>query len=551
MTELQKQVRHAQRRINSQRFLTASVWSLAAAFLLAAMAIGVRKIWYLGLDADAWTWGWLGGSVAVGLISAALWTWLSRRGSLEAAIEIDRRFKLKERVSSSLSLSPEESETEIGRALVEDASRRVERIDVRDGFAVRASRWALLPLVTASIAIALVFLPDASKPGDEAGAASIQVKKQIKKSAEEAKKKLAKQRKEAEEKGLKEASDLIKKLEQGMDDLSKKENVDRKNAMVKMNDLAKELKQRRQALSGNDDLRKQLNQLKDMNIKQGPADRLAKALKDGDFKAALDQIAKLQQQLQHGELTPAQQEQMAEQMKQMQQKLQQIAKAHEKAQQELQQQIEQKKKQGDQAAADKLQKQLERLQQQNQQMQRMQQMANKMAECAKCLAQGQKQQAQAELAELAQNLEAMQQELEELQMLEEALNQLADAKDAMNCENCDGAGCQMCQGMGFGDFQQMPGMGMGEGQGRGDRPEEETGAKFYDSKVQAKPRSGKMVVIGQVRGPNAAGQAREAIKEALEAATSEDDDPLTGVRLPRAQREQVQQYFDAVRKGEN
>jgi hypothetical protein len=103
--------------------------------------------------------------------------------------------------------------------------------------------------------------------------------------------------------------------------------------------------------------------------------------------------------------------------------------------------------------------------------------------------------------------------------------------------------------MGFNDGP--PGMGMGEGQGRGDRPEEETNSGFYDSKVAAKPERGKMVVIGTARGPNVAGQAREEIKEALEAARSEDADPLTGLRLPRTQREQARQYFDAVREGEN
>ena len=43
---------------------------------------------------------------------------------------------------------------------------------------------------------------------------------------------------------------------------------------------------------------------------------------------------------------------------------------------------------------------------------------------------------------------------------------------------------------------------------------------------------------------------REAIKEAMEAASSADENPLTNLRLPREQREQAQQYFDAVREGQ-
>ena len=43
-----------------------------------------------------------------------------------SAIELDRRFGLKERVSSVLSLQSDELETEAGQALLTDAVRRVE-----------------------------------------------------------------------------------------------------------------------------------------------------------------------------------------------------------------------------------------------------------------------------------------------------------------------------------------------------------------------------------------------------------------------------------------
>ena len=88
---------------------------------------------------------------------------------------------------------------------------------------------------------------------------------------------------------------------------------------------------------------------------------------------------------------------------------------------------------------------------------------------------------------------------------------------------------------------------MGDGQGEGDRPEEKTKSNFYDSKVKAKVGRGKLVVTGNVRGPNRPGEALEAIKEAMAAADTSEEDPLENLRMPKAQLEQVEQYNNQIR----
>ena len=60
-----------------------------------------------------------------------------------------------------------------------------------------------------------------------------------------------------------------------------------------------------------------------------------------------------------------------------------------------------------------------------------------------------------------------------------------------------------------------------------------------------------MIIKGQVEGPNKPGQALEAVKEAMQAATTKEENPLKNVRLTRSQREQAQQYFDLMRDGES
>ena len=66
----------------------------------------------------------MGGALGVGLVAAIVWTLVSRRSVLDAAIELDLRFGLKERVSSSLSLSEDDLQSDAGRALVKDALKK-------------------------------------------------------------------------------------------------------------------------------------------------------------------------------------------------------------------------------------------------------------------------------------------------------------------------------------------------------------------------------------------------------------------------------------------
>ena len=57
------------------------------------------------------------------------------------------------------------------------------------------------------------------------------------------------------------------------------------------------------------------------------------------------------------------------------------------------------------------------------------------------------------------------------------------------------------------------------------------------------------MLTGNVRGPNKPGEALEAIKEAMAAAETAEEDPLTNQRLPKAQLEQAAQYFESIREG--
>jgi hypothetical protein len=553
MDKIKRQVSVAHRRMVTQRFLGIVTWSLFATLLAAALGMAAPKIWPLDIESIVWARIWIGGGLGAGLLLAGVWTYFVRRSPLDAAIEIDRRFHLQERISSALSLGSDAAQTEAGRALLEDAVRRVDRIDVRDHFPVTFGWRNLLPLLPAALIFVLVALvPDAvPEPVVAADRQAEQDSEAVKRSAEALQKRLERARKEAEEQGLEDADLLFKRIQNGLEELASRSDVDKKKALVKINDLAQTIEQRRQQFGGVDQMRDKLNQLKD--LKQGPADKIARAMQDGDFAKALDELKNLQDKLRDDKLTADEKQQLAEQLVDLQKKLQDMVDAHQQAKRDLQDEIERRKAAGDLHEAGKLQRQLDQLNQMNDQMDQLQKMADNLGQCRNCVQNGDLQQAAGQLDQLADSLQEMQEQLEQLETLNEMLDEIAMAKEAMNCDLCNGQGCKACMGAMFGQGAGQGrgrGMGLGEGQGQGDRPEERTDTNFYESQVRGEVQAGEAVRTGTAGGPNRAGQTLEEVKEQLRSTTSQDADPLVDVRLPRKQRDHARQYLNRIRTGD-
>jgi hypothetical protein len=550
MDQLRQQVARARRRLVLEQFLGRLTWCLVAALTLAAVAIAVPRLVTINGMHPNWDMIWLLGALGAGVLSAASWTLISRRSSLDAAIEIDRRFELRERVASSLSLSGDDQESEAGRAVVNDALRAVRRIDVDEKFRVRLDRrawWSLVPAVV--VFVLVMFVDNRSAESSLDPNAPANVTKQVKQSAESLRKKIEQQRKKAEERNLKAAGDLFKQIEKATRELSQKQGVDRSKAHVKLNNVAQQLQQRREQLGGKDSLKQQFQNMK--NLGAGPAEKAAQALKQGDWKKALGEVEKLAKDLRDGKLDPKAQEQLDKQLQQMKEKLEAAVEAHQQAMDDLKKQIEQQRKQGNLAKAGQLQQKLDQLQRMMPQMNRMQKMAQQMAQAQQALQQGDAQNAADAMNQMAQQLDQMQQEMNEMEMLDAALDELDMAKNAMACEECMGEGCEACRGnMGFGNnFNGKPGMGMGEGRGIGPRPDEKNPTNFRDSRVQQKTRRGAATFAGMVEGPNIKGDVVNSIQEEMSTLTAEPADPLTSERLPNSRRQHAEQYFEMLRDG--
>ncbi len=529
MNSLLVQVRRAQRRLIVQRFLDVLAWCWLATLSTALVLILVDKYWPLGVEA----WGWAAGALAIGLAAAVGWTLSGRCGALEAAIEIDRRFALKERVSSALSLSPTDRETEAGEALLADAVAKIERIDVGGRFVVKPPRRLLLPLVPGALALLVALLLGPAVTEDpKAKAADPAAKEQVQKATATVRRQLADRREQAKKEGLKDAEQLFQKLESGVKELNN-EPVKEK-AMAKINDLSRMLADRRQQIGGTDKVKEQLDQLK--NIDHGPADKFAKALSRGDLKKAADELKKLKEQLENGKMSQQQKDELAKQIDQMKNQLEKQAKANQATQQDLQKRIQQLRQAGQMQQANQLEEQLAKLAAQMPQMQKLQDLAKKMGQCSKCLKQGKAGDAAKALAQMQAD---MQGQLQEMEMLNDAEKELAEAKDQMCCKNCGGAGDEECLG--------PPGNGLGRGKGIGARPERKTNTAMYDSKVKQKTGKGTAVVVDMTDGPNVKGDVQQQIQEQVEATKHGSTDPLTGRHMPRKHGEHAKEYFDGLR----
>jgi septal ring factor EnvC (AmiA/AmiB activator) len=551
MNRIESQVRNARRRLILGAFGRSLCVTLFVALIIATIACALPGIRAVDVDVEKWNLTWILGSIGVAVMGSLIYALAGAPSSARVALEVDKRFGLNERLSSSLSMTEADRESEFGLAVISDADRRAEKLEIAEKFSFQPSKMGWLPLAIAPLLFLVVLLVDPAQTVDTDQSNEIDpaVAAQVKRASLQLKKRIEQQKRNADAKGLKDAHDLFEKLERDLNKITEKKNVDRKEAMIALNDLKKVLEERRDQLGSSDQMRKAMSQMK--SLQAGPAEEVAKSIAKGDFGKAEQAMQKLAKKLKDGKLTEKEKEQLQKQVEQLKNQLEKSIAEQKQKQQELKQKIEQAKREGRSQEAAKMQQQLNEMQQQSkQQMRQMQQMADQLGQAAQAIQNGNSQQAASSLEAMADQLGDMQQEMSELKDLEDAMNDLAQSKEQMRCTSCGGAGCQSCQGMGMGQgMGDQPGEGLGEGSGKGDRPEEEDDTNTYETQVRGQVKKGKAVISGFADGPNRKGISREDVKAAIENSFSEESDPLENQQLPRTEREHAMDYFNKLRSG--
>ena len=564
MNEINQQVRRARRRVVTGRFFNMLTLAAFSGLLVAVIGMAIPKIWHLSFlqtqnHHDAWVYSWIIGGAVIGFLAAAILTWKSQSSQMDVAVEVDKRFGLKERLSSAMSLTPEEAETKAGQALMADAESRAETIDVRDEFRYKPTWRALLPLVPIMLLIGLMFVPNAEKKVVASEGTNI-AKKKREVIVTEFKKKIEEKRERRLSKGLKDADKEVKSLEEKFDQLLDDGALaDKKQSLVKLNDIKKQIEDKQREIGSSKELRQNLNKLKDTS--NGPAKELADAMSEGDMEAAKKAIQKLADKLKSGKLNKIEMKKLAKDMENMADELRKIAEKHQADKQKLEDEIKKAVESGDLDKAAKLQEKLNQKKAMDKQQDKMQKMADKLKKCANCMKPGGKpggngqkqkgkqggqqpgdsgqQQAQAEAAgesleDLAKSIEGMQQQLEDMEALEDLREMAEGCKNAM-------------QGGGEGDKGGRNDWAKGKGPGGGKRGLEKEKIGRFKTRDKGSLQKGETVVTGDADGENITGRSVSETRELVKASMSEESDPLQDMKLPKSRREHGQQYFKNLR----
>jgi hypothetical protein len=540
MNEIQKQVSRARWRLVVQSFFHWLSQNWLVTFSIAMVGLLVPKLWPIEVDLKLWWICWTAGAALIGMLSALMITLARRPTLLQAATEVDIRLKLNERLSSSMQLTSDAQSTGIGQALLQDAQRSAERIDVRDAFAIQLAPyqlWSLLPIFLAGLTL---LIPNATAPKNSTGMLDATALTQVKNSAQDLLEQVRKQRENSDQDDLEDA-EFFKQVESKLEDLQKSQSKDAKKILSDINQLKDSLEKRRSELGSSENLRKNLAGLKSME--KGPAEKMVDSLQDGEFEKAIDELQKMVSDLESGKMSPEMQEKLAKQMEQMAEAIQEAVAEHQAAAKELEKQIAEAEGAGDAQKVAELRKKLAENQSQAEAMEQLQQMANDMKEAQEALEKGDQAGAKKALEKMKSQMKKMDQNDKQLK----DLKQLMDA--AEKCKNCANGQCEGA-GAGKSDKENWEWKkGMGEGRGSGPRDEKETDTRSIDSQVRTEMKDGETVYGGKAGGANRKGVTREEVKEAILSAEIEDPEALDSLPLPKKQRDQAREYYDSIRAG--
>jgi hypothetical protein len=561
-TPLDRQVARARRRLFLQTLLSMLVRGWLAAVVLAAAWFLAEPYWKP--DAAPWLrWTIVGGLVGATTILSLVFAALRAPSRIAAALALDERFHLKERVTTALTLSGTELASSAGQALVADVNTRLAPLRIRERFPVRIPRLAaLVPVGMLALVLLAFFYKPALNPVQAGNTEPLADSPVAKSKIEKALRPL--QRKQAPKIGERPKSEDLQRLEAVLDRLAQKPHDTKEQARELVKDITNaedEVRKREKQLTDRvDALKEQMKQaerLSKQEKKDGPAKKLDKALDQAEFKKAKDEaerlgkqlqadeeVARLKKKMQDDKLTDEQKQEMKEQLEklkdqelsreqkeQMQQQLQDMKDKLERLTRsdEAKDRLRQLQRQGAMSKEelerelDQLDKNREKLDPQT--LKDLQDLAQKLGECQKCMKEGKQDEAAQKLAEAAEKLAKLDPNGEN-QDLQQQLQQLQAARKAV------------CQAL---DPKPAPGAGQ--------RPESKDGeTASKDEWAHSQMDKGRLQVIDQVPGDGFKGPRKPAeMTEEIRRASQEEPEAIDRQRLPRSASDMARGYFEKLR----
>ena len=561
-TPLDRQVARVRRRLFLQALIEmligswvgslacAAGWFLAEPYIVPGAAPSLR--WMVAAS--------LAGAAVILAIGLAV---LRSPSRVAAALALDERFQLKERVTTALTLAETELASPAGQALVADVNTRLAPLRLGDRFPLRMPRSSVLIPAGILVLLLLAFFykpvlnplqAEEKEPLAESAAAKAQIEKALR----------PLHKKPVSRAGERPKSEDMQRLEAELDRLAQKPHDTKEQARELVKDITNaedEVRKHEKQLADRvDALKEQMKQaerLGQKDKKDGPARKLDKALDQADFKKARDEaerlgkqlqadeeVARLRKKMQDGKLTDEQKQEMREQLErvkdqelsreqkeQMEQQLQDIKDKLQRLTRsdEAKQRLRDLQRQGAiskeelERELDQLEKNLAQLDEQT--LQQLKELAEKLGQCQKCMKECKEGEAAQKLAEAAEQLAKLDPNGENKE-LQQKLRELQAARQAV-CQALDG--------------KPVPGAGQ-----RPEAKEGETASK--EERVHSQMDKGRLQVIDHVPGDGFKGPRKPAeMTEEIRRASQEEPEAIDRQRLPRSASDMARGYFEKLR----
>jgi len=367
------------------RLLIAQRWTvrgLIGGVLFCLLLVAATKFqWWR--DAEDYLWV----AITAGGFAGFIYGWMQPVSRLDAAQIADERAGLKERLSTAVELSGAESRSEIADAQLADAAKHAEELRAsailpwRMPFEVRYLAAAIALLAAVMIVPNLDVFKSAQDKADQE-AMKLQGE-QIQAVA----KKLQNQVKKGDDKN----GEILRRVAQNMSQLGKDQKlgrVSKKQAMLQLNDLQKQLKEAQEKTGGGSSQKgldksiAEMKQAAQRQAQQGNGDaskalqQMAGNLEKRDLDAAKKQLEEMANKMRDGKMSPEDAKKLSDTLEQMAKSmsgtnLDQASKEMKDAAQQLQKAAQ---------ATQQLQKQMQQAKTPQEKQQLQQQMAQQMSQ---------------------------------------------------------------------------------------------------------------------------------------------------------------------------
>jgi len=540
LSPLYRQLARVHRRLLLQSLVNTLIWFWVGAILLTAAWFLIQPL--LLEQPPVWLrWVVAGGALGLATVVAAVVGALRAPSRLAAALSLDSEFGLKERVTTSLTLPPELEGTPAGQALLADVNQQIHGLDVGSRFPVKLS-WsaALVPTGAAILAlIALFYQPTRSQVNastrneakeSPANLADIDQKmKELNKKPRE-KPKIETLRTEDLERLEAELEKIANKPRDSKEDI--RERVKEMTALEdEMKNMERELADKSRSLH---EKMKQLDRMAQKDQQDGPAKDLQKALAEGKFDKAREELERISKRIKNNEMSAKEKDQLQKQLEKMQQKLERLAQQKDKEEQLRKKNLD----------PETLQRELAEMKKENQKLKELQDLSKELGKCKEALQKGDNQMAMDSLNKAGEKMKEMEGNDQDLDDLRDQLKRLRDA----NSSCCDGVGEQKQDEVQEQDMLEDlddPGPG---GVGAGKRPlGKDKPFKSFDSKVKAEfDAKGKKIFDGYAPGEGFRKKTGAEIAGEIKQASQEAPEAIEQQRVPKAAREMMKSYYEKM-----